>query len=292
MTVLGKILVFVNLAFSVVTAGLIVVAFTTRTNWKAGYDDAVKKLQVANAVLTAERATSSEEAKRREDEVKAARASAAAKDVEIAQLKTKIDDTEKQLVMANKLRDDETATRTVSTAELERIRMERQALQDQMATLQGKLNDTTKQMVAFRDASVSNDIRYKAEHERNLRLLEQVAALNQMVAKVKDQGTVRTDGLAVKTPPPEDVRGTVTSTDRESGLATISIGSDAGLAKNNVLHIYRLEPSPTYLGTLQVLNTRPHEAVGRYNPSQKRMPLQVGDEVASKIVAPTAAGGR
>ena len=47
MTVLGKILVFVNLVFSLVTAGLIVMVFTTRTNW----NDAFKKLTATNTVV-------------------------------------------------------------------------------------------------------------------------------------------------------------------------------------------------------------------------------------------------
>src|SRR3954452_22279241 len=39
MTVIGKILVFVYLVFSLLTAGLIVMVYTTRTNWFKAYTD-------------------------------------------------------------------------------------------------------------------------------------------------------------------------------------------------------------------------------------------------------------
>src|SRR5262249_5409530 len=37
MTTMGKILVFINLLFSLLTGALIIMVFITRTNWAAGY---------------------------------------------------------------------------------------------------------------------------------------------------------------------------------------------------------------------------------------------------------------
>jgi hypothetical protein len=54
MTAVGKILVFMNLLFSVATAGLIVLVFTTRTNFKAEAD------RWRNVALVAEAAYKSE----------------------------------------------------------------------------------------------------------------------------------------------------------------------------------------------------------------------------------------
>ena len=44
MNTLGKILVFVNLIFSVVTGALIVMVFITRTQWEKGYRDVSAQL--------------------------------------------------------------------------------------------------------------------------------------------------------------------------------------------------------------------------------------------------------
>src|SRR2546423_12368454 len=54
MTALGKTLVFFVLLFSLVTGGMIVVVFLTRTNWKAAYQSADTETRVAVANLKAE----------------------------------------------------------------------------------------------------------------------------------------------------------------------------------------------------------------------------------------------
>src|SRR5262249_33592362 len=53
MTTLGKILVFVNLAFSVVTVSLICMVYATRTNWKVEYDKGVEELKAASGTIAA-----------------------------------------------------------------------------------------------------------------------------------------------------------------------------------------------------------------------------------------------
>src|SRR5688572_33219045 len=55
MTVFGKILVLLNLLFSVVTGALIVFVFTTRANWVAAYNDAKDKAVAAQTAHQAER---------------------------------------------------------------------------------------------------------------------------------------------------------------------------------------------------------------------------------------------
>jgi len=67
MTVLGKILVFVNLVFSVVTAGLIVAVYATSTNWHEAYNKAIANQKVAEANV-ATYVAEAEEAKKRGDE--------------------------------------------------------------------------------------------------------------------------------------------------------------------------------------------------------------------------------
>ena len=57
MTVFGKILVFLNLLFSVVTGALIVFVFTTRSNWVAAYNDAKTKAEAAETAYRTEKAS-------------------------------------------------------------------------------------------------------------------------------------------------------------------------------------------------------------------------------------------
>ncbi len=55
MTALGKILVFFNLLLAMVTGGLIVQVYLTRTNWKTAYDARVVEATAANDALKGEK---------------------------------------------------------------------------------------------------------------------------------------------------------------------------------------------------------------------------------------------
>src|SRR5437868_6840845 len=54
MTALGKILVFVNLVFSLLTAGLIVMVYTTRTNWASAFAKTTATVAILRAQADAE----------------------------------------------------------------------------------------------------------------------------------------------------------------------------------------------------------------------------------------------
>jgi len=104
------------------------------------------------------------------------------------------------------------------------------------------------------------------------------------LARAKNSGTpgvvvARKPGEA--NPPPDNAEGRIRSIDQGGNLLTITIGSDAGLARGHTLEVFRLGPNPKYLGTVEILEVRPHEAVAR--PMKKGAPLQVDDRVASRI---------
>ena len=80
--------------------------------------------------------------------------------------------------------------------------------------------------------------------------------------------------------------GSVTAIDKDSGLVKISIGSDAGLRLNQVLHVFRLSKEPgksKYLGRVKVLDAKEKEAVAQ-PMGRLTSPIQVGDRVAEQIV--------
>jgi hypothetical protein len=60
------------------------------------------------------------------------------------------------------------------------------------------------------------------------------------------------------------------------------VGSDDGVVKGNTLEVFRLNPAAKYLGTVRVLEAKPHEAVAQ--PVNRLLaPIQQGDKVASKV---------
>jgi hypothetical protein len=67
----------------------------------------------------------------------------------------------------------------------------------------------------------------------------------------------------------------------------ISVGSDAGLAKDHTLEVCRLKPAPKYLGMFRIIELSQHKAVGRLTrrASTPVAVLEVGDNVASSLNA-------
>jgi hypothetical protein len=84
--------------------------------------------------------------------------------------------------------------------------------------------------------------------------------------------------------PPANIEGLVKRV--EGALATVSVGSDAGLKKGQTLEVYRLGPKPLYLGRLRIVDVTATQAVGELVGKAKEA-IKAGDQVSS---AP--AGGR
>ena len=65
----------------------------------------------------------------------------------------------------------------------------------------------------------------------------------------------------------------------------LSIGSDSGLEPGHTLKVYRLHPIPEqsrYLGVIEILTVRPHEAVGR-PLKPMAVPMKTNDRVAARL---------
>jgi hypothetical protein len=285
MTTLGKILVFVNLVFSLITGALIIMVFITRTNWHEGY----QKLERNNAALQDRNTRLVAELKATRDEAdKAVKAAEAERDKakdELAAVTKEKDDFKSKFLAEQRRAQSETATAVVSVAELERRRKEVALLEKQVQDFQNEMAKLQEEFKKQRDISVKNQLEADSLRDRNANLVQQVQELVKEMDKRRTGGgaTVVAGGLA-NNPPPEDVRGVVKAVDPGSGLVTISIGSDAGISVNNTLEAFRFKPKPTYLGRIQILDVRHHEAVGKLISTQRRGLIQAGDEVASRIV--------
>jgi hypothetical protein len=282
MTVVGKILVFVNLLFSLAVAALIVMVFVARTNWAAGYE----QMKQRNASLDAEAQTLREETRLA---IQGKQAEALKYQQEINALKT-------DLAAMKKERDDlatqigtfkETATRAESTAAAAVLQVQKRdqdvrTLEAQLTTQTTKANDLLTDNNKLREQKTNLDIQVKALLGRNQQIEEQLETVTKQLVKAQTGGgAATTTSLRDKNPPAGNVEGVITRTGQD-GLVQLSIGSDAGLIKNHTLEVFRLNP-PKYLGTIRVMDVTAHTAVGQ--PVSKPLsPLQQGDRVASKIL--------
>lgn len=291
MTTLGKILVIVNLVFSLVTGALIVMVYATRTNWHAEYQKRVDELRSAQATvqtlrdeMTQERTAHGGEVKKLQDSVAALQAQAKAAQDESQLRMGQVGDTQKQLMA-------QTGSSTTAAAEVQQLRTEIVKLQGDVANRDKRVFTYEQEAKELRDKAVSAEIAYKSELDRTRQLLDQVSALSRENERLRTSsvrggaapagpGGVTTSSLK---PPPEDVQGTVVESDPRSGLVTVNVGSDKGVVKGHTLEVFRMSPSAKYVGKLEILDSRPHQAVGRLKSSRAGA-VQKGDTVAASIL--------
>jgi predicted nuclease with TOPRIM domain len=281
MNTLGKTLVFLNLIFSVLTGALIVMVFTTKTNWKSGYDRLSQAIQI-------ERADKLKAVAEVED--KEAKLAKTVKDVQgqqdelakkTAEAETKERAAVEKMNGANKRVADVNLTNEKHLATIETQRVEIKSLDDRMEERQQKVLKLEQDTRKLTQEKIKFEIDYQSAQDRNDKL---AARLTEMAKEIETLRGVQADKSSqlTRNPPPEDVHGKVTQTDQTSGYVTINLGSDNGITKGNTLEVYRRQPRPTYVGVLRILEVKPHEAVGRL--VQRNAAIQSGDEVASDIL--------
>jgi hypothetical protein len=284
MTVLGKILAFVNLLFSLAVGALIVFAFVARTNWHDAFEQQKKETILANTTVS----TLQKDWEKTQGELKSSQESeqtvkrqAGVREGDLNQRIKQLDDS---------LAAERAKVQNVNNAlnsnviELQSRQREVENLKLLMAQRDELMKQKEAQNEQAKNLQTQYEIERNAEHERNVNLLAQLEKLSKDLQKAQQNGggTGSSAVAARKNPPAEDIEGLVKATDPQSGLLTLTIGSDAGLAKGNTLEVYRLKPEPAYLGTIEVLMVRHDQAVAKPLTRLKGQ-IQVGDTVASNI---------
>ncbi|HZY90938.1 MAG TPA: hypothetical protein VFE78_39305 [Gemmataceae bacterium] len=288
MTAVGKILVFVNLVFSLVVAALVVTIYMSQTRWAAE----LKKSEANNQVLVASNRAYEEQMQQ----------VAAAADAKVAEANARTKKAEGelagQLAVNNQLRTEVVQLKTRGTAgealtsasQVEATR--RQADTEKLRETLKKETDENARLVnesnKMRERAVAAEIQFTALKEINGRLEKSLQDQARDLARVKANlggSAVARGGANAKNPPPENVEGLIKQTD-PSGLVTITIGTDAGLTKGNTMEVFRLAAVPSqskYLGTIRIIEAGHNYAVGQPMGKMLAQP-QAGDRVASRIL--------
>lgn len=289
MTAFGKILVFMNLLFSVVTGFMIIMVFDKRTDWKTKYDKMERRAESAEVAFRNEKQSHDNDLKQKDS-------ATTSKETEIASLKERLiaaqADAQANLKKAQEQEKINSGASTDSQkiqAEMAQIREERQRLIDEKQVLRASLVNVQKEVDAQRLSYVNADLQAKALLSKNSNLLKQLEELTVKLRDMEQAGTQLATGVpgtnSVLNPPPKaappGVRGRITSIGREgSNLAQINVGSDSGVSAGNVLIVYR---GDVYVGDLTVTGTEPKIAVGKFVPAKRNMTVQVNDAVITSF---------
>jgi hypothetical protein len=175
-----------------------------------------------------------------------------------------------------------------SAAELQTRRQEAMALNEQLKLKETQISDLIAQHTAVTNRAVQAEVNMKSFQERLMALQNDYRQVVQALEREREERTASATGVGdtqqvvVRRPPLEDVSGRIKSVTPE-GLVSLSVGSDQGLMKGHTLEVFRSGPRPQYLGTLQVIEVTPHEAVGRLSPQMRKL-VQPNDQVASRIM--------
>jgi hypothetical protein len=280
MTTLGKVLVFVNLIFSLAVGYLGIMSFTARTHWAKATEEYKKNVEISQA---SNQALAAQMTKVQQDS--GAEVSAANKRVEEGQ-KELTDVRGRLTALGNELNQQKAALQQ-SQASFQAAQEEARRRQQDVVAMQGtvkQLTDERQKLVQstadMRDAKVAAEIEATTLRRRNEQLEGELRAIAKELQNAKRGGTSPSGAQPTTNPPPEDVEGRVVTAD-PSGYLRLSIGSDSGLAKGHTLELFRLSP-PKYLGRVRVVEVTPHESVAQPvgRPTDKPVP---GDKVRSRL---------
>jgi hypothetical protein len=286
MTIVGKILVFVNLLFSLVVGWFAVMSYAARTHWVDAFNKQQAVAQVADANAR----------QYLQEKLKA--------EADVAEWQKKLGDQEKVLkAEVKRAKDETTAARAeadtqkglaaTADAQAKQAQADAGRRQLEVATLEKNLRAEIDRAHALvdtanksREKQVASEIEAESHRARAEQLQKELARAETQLADIRKSGGGQgSRTLAADNPPPENVEGLVKTADA-SGLLRLTIGSDAGLAKGHTLVVYRINPSAPlqskYLGRVRVLDVNAHEAVAQPVGRMLDKP-QAGDRVASRI---------
>jgi len=181
------------------------------------------------------------------------------------------------------------AQQDAKDAEIERLRKENAVLQELVKKLQQKVFQAEQEQAKMKNVLAETVIRAKTIQLRNEALMERLRELELALAPKKAVPPKGNDFPPAKpNPPPTKLDGLIEKVDpKDRSLVVISIGSDAGLAKDHTLDVYRFKPAPKYLGMIGIIEVSQKKAVGRLirHANAPVATLGVGDHVTSSVSA-------
>lgn len=293
MSVMGKILVVLNLVFALAVGGFFLIDFAKRRDWHEAHQKRVEQLKVQAAAVQTFRETLKQRSKE-VDDLK----------IKLKNEKQRNEDRILKLEMEIVKQNDQASRHKANYEKLqlnfEEITKQKDLLVEELKQRNQVIAEREKEIAALQKQRQSLELAYQNQKRiadsfkfRNVSLLESNLELSREIAKLKAQagtGVVQTTAQGDVTKPRRpgiNIKGAVEKVDAEDKtLVQINKGSDQGVAKNHLLEVYRLSPKAEYLGQLVILEVYHGSAVGRLvrnEYSSSRSQLKVGDIVASSL---------
>jgi chromosome segregation ATPase len=281
MTFVGKILVIVIMAFSLLFLALSTVVFTTSRNWKVATakekEEVVKlkkKVQDAQAVADAAKKGLEDAKVAHAEKEKVFNNTVASLQAESKRDKGQSEEATKQLVAA-----EQTAKQALD--EVEDKRQQTDLLRTQLSAVEKQANDFRLHQADLNDQIRELQRTLDTATRNNSDLRERVAKFSTLLrSKGLSDDISQIRGL--ESPPP--VVGEIKRVDSTNRRVEVTIGSDDGLVVGHELYIYRTTPRPEFIGKVAIVTVDPDQAVAKVigNTYQGKK-IKEGDIVSSTI---------
>jgi hypothetical protein len=291
MNVIGKTLVGLNLVFAVVTLGFLVYDYTARTNWREAAEHNEQVVKLAEASRDSWRQMERNARKKQHDLQAALDAHLIGSGAGEEKLKIQLANQEKELKEAKERASEAVINQNKALEEAKRRQKEVEVYVDVVRKREEDIAKAQAEATRYRNEALTQADIARVANQRTQNLLKQLQEKEKQLVEMQQKGPgglgtkVAVNSPNYENPPAADVKGKIVKVMPDRNLVQISTGSDVGVSENNTLEVYRLSPRPEYLGRLRVVEAYPHTAIGRMirTGGVSAPPVQVGDEVASKI---------
>ena len=281
MTFVGKILVIIIMACSLLLLGISTVVFTTATDWKD--KTALEQAKVSELQKKQSDATGAIEASKKDLATANAQHDAAKKQL-VDQLAVLEGDRERALGEMTEARKElEVASQTARTSldQALALKNETTQLRDQKSAVEKQANEFKLRQTELNDRirELERMLQTATNNAKDLR--ERVARL---ISVVRGAGLSENAGPRTGPDSAPTVQGEIARIDSQNRQFEITIGSDDGLVVGHQLEIYRTRPSSEYLGKATVIATDPDRSVIKViGTTVSGKKVKEGDIVSSTI---------
>jgi len=289
MSNVGKLLVFLQLALSIVFAAMAGAVYTAHTNWKARAekfqaDVASKDAALAQAISNA--GLEKDDLTTRLNSEKDARLKVEADlqtaQIQVAALQKDKNDLQSQIASQTALAETKASEAGFRNEEALKQRLINGDLHKRLDEAQQELRTKTDDLFANRTELTDLQAKYTS-------LLQEKADLEKIVASANLNVNPRM--VAKLQSPPPVVHGLIQEVRNDrtgrAKMLVISIGADDGLVVGHELDVYRSGVdgrAPQYLGRVRVVDTTPDQAVCEVIQTAKNGIIEKGDNVTTKLI--------
>jgi len=259
MTFVGKILVILIMAFSLVFLGISTVVFTTATNWKDRSTKQAGEIQkIQGQVRDAQAKVTDAEAKLK-TAIEEHSAAVKQRETRIADLEKQVKDAESEMTAARSQLETAQNNAKVALTEATARKGQIDVLSETLSKAQNQANEFNAQNIELTDRIRILE-RQKATAEQNAKSLRDLTGRVTAFLRMKNIPMENIDKLDPNSVPPT-VEGKVTELEPTRRRMEISIGSDDGLASGQELYVFRLQPRAEYIGKVKIVSVYPDKAV-------------------------------